>query len=254
MADWSPSIYLKFENERTRAAIDLLAHVPLEAAAHVVDVGCGPGNSTELLAARYPDADILGLDNSAAMLAAARERLPALSFEAADAAAWTPGPDVDLIFANAAYQWVPNHFEQLPKVLASLKPGAVLAVQMPDNLAEPTHRLMIETAAALGWGERLAGAARRPLPAPGAYYDALAPHAQRLDIWRTAYQHPLADAAAIVAFVSSTGLRPFLDPLTEPERAAFRADYTHRVATAYPRRADGKVLLAFPRLFMLAQR
>jgi trans-aconitate 2-methyltransferase len=139
-------------------------------------------------------------------------------------------------------------------VLAALKPGAALAVQMPDNLAEPTHRLMIETADDGPWAARLSHAARAPLPPPGAYYDALAPLADRFDIWRTAYQHPLADADAIVEFVRATGLRPFLDALGEDERGAFLADYRARIALAYPPRADGRVLLAFPRLFMVARR
>ena len=254
MADWSPGVYLKFENERTRAAIDLLAQVPLERAGHVVDVGCGPGNSTELLALRYPDADLLGLDNSPAMLDAARTRLPGARFEAADAGAWTPGPDVDLVFANATYQWVPDHLAQLSRVLAALKPGAVLAAQMPDNLAEPTHRLMAEVAAAGPWAARLAHAARHPRPPPRVYWEALAPHAARLDLWHTIYNHHLADAAAIVSFISSTGLRPYLDPLDEAERAEFTGAYTARIAAAYPPMADGSVLLRFPRLFILASR
>ena len=158
------------------------------------------------------------------------------------------------MFANATYQWVPDHFAQLPRVLAALKPGAVLAVQMPDNRAEPTHRLMVEVADGGPWAARLAHASRAPLPQAGAYYDALAPLAARFDIWRTAYQHPLADAAAIVEFVRATGLRPFLDALDEDERAAFVADYTARIAAAYPPRADGRVLLAFPRLFFVAVR
>lgn len=254
MADWSPATYLKFEDERTRAAIDLLAHVPLVDARRVVDVGCGPGNSTELLVARYPDADVLGVDNSPAMLDEARRRLPAARFEAADAARWLPDADVDLVFANATYQWVPDHFAQLPRVLAALKPGAALAVQMPDNRAEPTHRLMVEVADDPRWAVRLAHMSRAHLPPATAYYDVLAPLAARFDIWRTAYQHPLADAAAIVEFVRSTGLRPFLDALEPDERAAFVADYTARIAAAYPPRADGKVLLAFPRLFFVAVR
>jgi trans-aconitate 2-methyltransferase len=252
--DWSPSVYLKFEDERTRAARDLLVGAALETAARIVDVGCGPGNSTELLAARYPGADILGIDNSPAMLEAARARLPAHRFEAADANTWVPAADVDLVFANATYQWVPDHFEQLPKVLAALRPGAVLAVQMPDNLAEPTHRLMIEVAASGPWAGQLAGAARSPLPPANAYYQVLKPAAASVDVWRTTYHHVLADAAAIVELVSATGLRPFLDPLGPAERAAFRAEYTARIAEAYPPMTDGRVLLAFPRLFLVARR
>jgi trans-aconitate 2-methyltransferase len=254
LADWSPATYLRFEDERTRAAIDLLARVPLEEARRVVDVGCGPGNSTELLTARFPLADVLGIDNSPAMLEEARRRLPAARFETADAADWLPDVDVDLVFANATYQWVPDHFAQLPQLLAALKPGAVLAVQMPDNRAEPTHRLMVEVADDGPWPARLAHASRAALPSAGAYYDALAPLAARFDIWRTVYQHPLADAGAIVAFVRSTGLRPFLDALDENERDAFVAAYTARIASAYPPRADGRVLLAFPRLFFVARR
>jgi trans-aconitate 2-methyltransferase len=254
MSDWSPATYLKFEDERTRPAADLLARVPLDQARHVVDVGCGPGNSTELLAARYPAADILGLDNSPAMLEEARQRLPSLRFEAADAATWLPNPRTDLVFANATYQWIPDHFVQLPKVLAALRPGAVLAVQMPDNVEQTTHRLMREVAREGPWAEQLKTASRAPLPPPRAYYEALQPHAARIDIWHTIYNHPLAGAPAIVEFVRSTGLRPFVDPLDEAQRKDFLAQYTARIAEAYPLMADGKVLLGFSRLFFIAQR
>jgi trans-aconitate 2-methyltransferase len=253
-ADWSPSTYLKFEDERTRPARDLLAQVPLARARKAVDVGCGPGNSTELIAERFPDADVLGLDTSPAMLDEARKRLPNLRFELADANVWTPEADVDLVYANATYQWIPGHLEQLPRVLAALRPGAVLAVQMPDNLAEPTHRLMQEVAAEGPWAERLKDTAREPLPPARVYYETLKPYAARLDIWRTAYNHPLADAAAIVELVRGTGLRPFLDALSDTERPAFLAAYTAKVADAFPPLSGGGVLLAFPRLFLVAQR
>jgi trans-aconitate 2-methyltransferase len=253
-SDWSPSTYLKFEDERTRAARDLLARAPLARARKIVDVGCGPGNSTELLAERYPRTDILGIDSSPAMLEEARKRLPALRFEAADANVWVPEADIELVFANATYQWIPAHLAQLPRVLKALRPGAVLAVQMPDNLAEPTHALMNAVAASGHWAARLAGAARKPLPPASAYYQALKPFADQLDIWRTTYNHVLADAEAIVEFVSGTGLRPFLDPLSPDERTEFRALYTAAIAAAYPPMTDGKVLLAFPRLFIVAQR
>jgi trans-aconitate 2-methyltransferase len=254
MSDWSPATYLKFEDERTRPARDLLAQVPVAQAGRIVDVGCGPGNSTELLAARFPDADILGIDNSPAMLMAARQRLAERRFEIADAETWTPDPDVDLVYANATYQWVGGHLEQLRRVLAALRPGAILAVQMPDNLAEPTHRLMNAVAESGPWAQRLAGVARDPLPPPRSYHEALAPIAARLDIWHTIYNHLLADAPAIVEFVRATGLRPYVDPLSEPERQAFLDRYTSGIAEAYPALKDGKVLLRFPRLFIVAQR
>lgn len=254
MTDWSPATYLKFEDERTRPAADLLARVLLTTARHVVDVGCGPGNSTELLAQRYPGADILGLDNSPAMLAEARQRLPTLRFEPADAASWIPDPQTDLVFANATYQWVPDHFAQLPRVLATLQSGRVLAVQMPDNVNQTTHRLMREVAQDGPWAGTLTAASRQPLPPPRAYYEALRLYSARIDVWHTIYNHVLADASSIVEFVRSTGLRPFLDPLNETDRSDFLARYTKKIADAYPPMADGKVMLGFSRLFIVAQR
>ena len=252
--DWSPATYLKFEDERTRPARDLLAQVRSDGVRKIVDVGCGPGNSTELLAARYPEAEIIGLDNSPAMLEEARRRLPHVRFESADADVWVPDGDVGLVFANAIYQWVPRHLEHLPRVLAALPAGATLAVQMPDNLSEPTHRLMREVAAAGPWRERLSSAARDPLPLAAVYYDAFKPVAARIDIWRTVYHHVLPSASAIVEFVRSTGLRPFVDALSDAERKEFLALYAARIAAAYSPLADGNVLLAFPRLFLVVER
>ncbi len=251
---WSPSVYLKFEDERTRPARDLLAQVHNERPGRVVDVGCGPGNSTELLAARFPGADVLGYDTSEAMLAEARQRVPSARFVFADAASWVPEPGTGVVFANAVYQWLPDHLDVLPKVLERLAPGGTLAVQMPDNLMEPLHVLMREVAAEGPWAAKLADAARAPLPPVGAYSDALAPGARRLDIWHTIYNHVMADAAAIVEWVKGTGLGPFLARLDAAEKPDFLAAYGRAIEKAYPPAADGKVLMRFPRLFIVAER
>jgi trans-aconitate 2-methyltransferase len=251
---WSPETYLKFEDERTRPARDLLAQVRLEAPAHIVDMGCGPGNSTELLVTRWPEAEVVGLDSSEAMLEKASLRLPTVRFQSADANDWLPGPNTDLVFANAIYQWVPRHIEMLPWIAESLAPGGVLAVQMPDNLHEPTHVLMREVGARMPFAAKLEGAARAPLPPVSAYYDALAGSVRRLDIWHTIYNHVLVDAGAIVEWVKGTGLSPFLERLDPGEQVEYLVAYRASIAAAYPEAADGKVLLSFPRLFILAER
>lgn len=254
MADWNAAQYLKFERERTRPASDLLAAVDLENPKRIVDLGCGPGNSTCLLVNRYSRANILGIDTSPDMLAKARKALPDVSFEQADVAAWKPDIAPDLIFANAVLQWVPDHAHLLPSLLSFLAPGGVLAVQMPDNLDAPSHALMRSTARAMPFASKLAEAAgaRTTLASFETFYSWLKPDAADVDLWRTTYVHRLDGAPAIVEWVKATGLRPFIDPLTDEEHAAFVERYEEALSIAYPRQADGKSLLRFPRLFIVA--
>ncbi len=256
MADWSAGQYLKFESERTRPADDLIRRIPLDAPRRVVDIGCGPGNSTELLVRRFPDALVSGIDSSPAMLEAARRRLPGLRFELADAGTWRPQEPVDLLFSNAVFQWIPDHLEVLAGLFAALPPGGVLAIQIPDNMREPNHTAMPAVAMAMPFAARLDAAetVRDPIPPISAYYDRLAPLASHVDVWSTTYQHVMADAAAIVEWLKSTGLRPYLDPLDAGEQETFLAAYRARLEEAYPRRSDGRVLMPFPRLFVVAAR
>lgn len=251
MADWNPALYRRFEDERTRPARELLDRVPLRDCKLAYDLGCGPGNSTELIVERYPQAKVIGLDNSPAMLESASKRLPGVPFELADIASWAPAQAPDLIYSNATLQWLSQHESLVPRLFSLLAPGGVLAVQMPDNLDEPSHRSMRDAAQACA----MSGyeGKRTKLLGAGGFYDLLAPVAKSVDVWRTIYQHPMASPAAIVDWVSATGLRPFLDALKgEDERQAYLADYERRIDAAYPKRADGKRLLAFPRLFFVA--
>ena len=262
MPDWNPALYLRFADERTRAAAELLARVPLAQARRVVDLGCGPGNSTALLLQRFPGAQVSGVDHSPAMLQAAREQLPGADFVQADIATWSlPAghPGYDLVYANASLQWVGGHESLLGRLFAALAPGGVLAIQMPDNLQEPSHRLMREVAALPPFAQHIGDAAqvRAPILAATRYYDllAVAPQAAAaVDIWRTVYQHPLRGPAAIVEWLRATGLRPFLQALPEALQAGFLSEYERRLDAAYPAQADGRRLLAFPRLFIVAQR
>lgn len=254
MADWNASLYLHYADERTRAARDLLARVPPAAPATVVDLGCGPGNSTELLRERFPGAALTGIDTSDDMLAAAGKRLPETRFEKGDVAAFRPERPVDLLFANAVLQWLPGHETLFPRLFETVAPGGAFAVQMPDNLGESSHRAMRETAADGPWASRIGDAdkVRTRILSAETYYDLLAPATSGVDIWRSTYHHAMKDADAIVEWVGATGLRPFLDPLDEDERRGFLAAYRGRIERAYPARADGRRLLSFPRFFIVA--
>ncbi len=253
---WSPEQYRKFEAERNRPIRDLIAQIANTEATRAADIGCGPGNSTEMLGRRFPMADLVGIDSSPEMIEAARKRLPTAHFAVADIADW-PGRDrFDVVLANASLQWVPDHARLLPALVDRLAPGGSLAVQIPDNLDEPAHHLMREVAAAGPWADRLAGAARARDSRHGAdwYFRMLRDAGADADVWRTIYHHPLAGgAAAVVEWFKGTGLRPFLDPLDEPERTAFLGRYQAALADAYPVMADGTVLLPFPRLFFVAR-
>lgn len=250
---WNPKLYLAFEDERTRPARDLLARVPLDRPRTAVDIGCGPGNSTELLVERFPSTLVSGFDTSDKMIAEARGRLPTARFEVADALAWTPDVPVDLLFANAVFQWVPDHKTLFPRLMRSLAKGGVLAIQMPDNLNEPSHRLMREVADSAPFRADIGGLTRQDLLTTNAYYDLLQPLSDHVDVFRVVYYHVLSDAAAIVQWVSGTGLRPYLDRLPPEKQAAFSATYLAEVAKAYPPLADGRVMFAFPRLFIIAR-
>ncbi|GAA0741222.1 trans-aconitate 2-methyltransferase [Ideonella azotifigens] len=255
MSDWNPALYTRFEEERTRPAAELLARVPLASAGSVVDLGCGPGNSTELLVRRFAGAKVIGMDSSPAMLVSARERLPGVLFEQGDIATWSPPAPVDLLYANASLQWLPGHEQLVPRLLSLLAPGGALAIQMPDNLDQPSHVSMRETAAEPRFAASIGDAGQvraRILPAEQ-YHDLLSREAE-VDVWRTTYYHPMADAAAIVQWLRATGLKPFLEPLSPALQAEFLAAYQARIEAAYPQRADGQRLLAFPRLFIVARK
>jgi trans-aconitate 2-methyltransferase len=248
MSDWDADLYRRFEAERTRPAIELLARVTTPLPRRIVDLGCGPGNSTELLVARWPSAEIVGVDSSPAMIEAARARLPRLRFVEADLESFEE--QAELLFANAVLQWSPDHEVLIPRLFGRVAPGGTLAFQMPDNLEEPSHRAM--RAVARDFASRDTARARI-LPAE-AYYDLLANEAVEVDVFRTTYHHVMPSAAAIVDWLRATGLRPYLAPLDDHAQRAFLTAYEAAIDAAYPPRVDGTRLLVFPRLFVVARR
>ncbi len=252
MPSWDPNRYLRHATLRTRPAVELLARVSTDSPARVVDVGCGPANSTALLLDRWPRAHLVGIDSSPEMVDAARRALPDATFELADLRTWTPPGKLDVVFSNAALQWVDDHASVLDRLLGWLAPGGVMAIQMPANYAAPSHTIMRDLATTDRWHSKLAGILRSaPVASATDYYRMLAGPGRTVDVWTTEYLHPQQGESPVVDWVSGTGLRPLLDVLDDDERAAFLAEYTVAVEEAYPRQPDGTTLFPFRRLFVV---
>jgi len=252
---WDPGQYLKFDDERIRPGRDLIGRIPSTAPRRIIDLGCGTGDLTAELAARWPDAQVSGLDSSPDMLATAQSRHPSVDWISSDIAAWSPDMTFDLIFSNAALHWLSDHRDLFPRLVASLAPGGVLAVQMPRNFDQPSHRLMNTVAEDGPWADRMADAIQPwPMLEPATYRLLLTPLSAAVDIWETIYWHVLDGDDPVLEWVRSTGLRPYLAALTDTERPAFEAAYAARLREAYPKQPDGKTLLPFRRLFLVAVR
>jgi trans-aconitate 2-methyltransferase len=252
---WDPKTYLAFGDQRTRPAAELVARVPISNPKRIADLGCGPGNSTALVAARWPDAMLEGIDNSPSMLTTARESGISARWVEADVARWAPDHPCDLIFSNATFQWVSDHETLLPQLVSYLTPGGVLAFQVPRNFSLPSHTIAQELARDVRWAKKLAGVRDWwTVREPENYFDILEPLTHPIDIWETCYLQTLDGADAVYRWVLGTGLRPFIDALEGEERDAFLTEYRSRVARAYPQRASGTTLFPFQRLFCVAIR
>jgi trans-aconitate 2-methyltransferase len=252
---WSPEQYLKFADHRLRPAVDLLGRVGADAPSLVYDLGCGAGNVTRLLRARWPAARIVGVDSSREMLERAAQAVPDVEWVLADLASWGPEAPPDVVYSNAALHWLDGHDVLFPRLLASLAPGGTLAVQMPRNHGAPSHTGMVAAARAGAWRSVLEPLLREsPVRPPDFYWGTLAGAAARLDVWETEYLQALRGDAPVVQWTMGTALKPLLDALAEPDRGAFLADYARRMEAAYPRRGDGTTLFPFRRLFLVATR
>jgi len=256
MSAWDPNIYLRFSNERTRPAIDLVSRIDIPGPERIIDLGCGPGNSTEILHQRWPHAHVTGLDNSAEMLSAAQKSNPALEWILADASAWQAATPYHIIFSNAALQWMPDHARLIPRLFAMVAKGGALAFQIPARLGSPLHQFILQVAEEPEWAAQMAGARTGFLTEGSAfYYDALASAASAIDLWETEYYHIMQDHQAIITWAKGAALRPFLDALgTEEQRERFTRLIAARIERAYRRQGDGKVLFPFRRLFVVAYR
>jgi len=256
MPTWDSGLYLKFASERTQPAIDLISKISASNPRRIIDLGCGPGNSTALLRQRWPEADITGLDSSAEMIAAAAKAYPGWKWIEGDGATWTAATPFDLVFSNAALQWCANHTKLFPRLMRQVSREGVMAVQMPAHFESPVHQFILEIAKDPAWQHLTRQAANAiGVGRPSFYYDLLQPLTSRLDIWETEYNHVLESPFAILEWIRGTGLRPFLEALaSEEQRSRFQEILLARLTAAYPRQKDGRVLFPFRRLFIVAYR
>lgn len=249
---WDPRQYLTFGDQRSRGLVDLLAHVAANSPSDVVDLGCGPGNSTALLAARWPGARICGVDSSPEMIERAKAEVPSASFEVADLQAWLRVGKADVVFTNATLQWVPGHLALMPELVRAVRTGGWLAIGVPGNFGEPSHRLRGELAQREPYAAFTATVASPSAHDPEVYLRALRDLGCEVDVWETTYLHQLDGPDAVFEWVSGTSARPALQALPEDLRERFADELRGLLREAYPAQ-DGVVVLPFRRVFVVAR-
>ncbi len=254
MPDWNPEKYLQFRNERTQPSIDLVSRIQLDAPARIIDVGCGPGNSTQILAQRWPRSSITGLDYSAAMIEKARTDYPGQTWVQGDAAELDRSIKYDLVFSNAALQWMPNHETLVPGLWDMVAPNGALAVQIPRFEEMPASQALRSAANSGKWITLTRNTAALKSYHPiGFYYDILSKFTSRLDMWETRYIHVFPSLQGITDFMHSTAMRPYLDKLpSEENRKIFETEVLEACGEYYSPRSNGSVLFPFHRMFFVA--
>lgn len=252
---WNPDQYLFFTDHRLRPAIDLLNAIPPIQAKHVVDLGCGAGSTLPALQSRWPDATLTAVDRSPEMLEKARSIGPDAEFELADIAAWSPASSVDVIFSNAALNWLNHHETLLHRLIEFLNPGGVLAIQMPRNFDRPSHTSVTEIIEQEPYAKNLQSLLNpAPVHRPEFYINCLSSLRKgsvSIDVWETDYQQLLYGDNPVAEWTKGTYLRPFLDALSGEDRVQFEETYRDKIRAAYPPMADGATLFAFRRLFIV---
>jgi trans-aconitate 2-methyltransferase len=256
MPEWDAELYLRFSNERTRPSVDLTSRIEISDPLRIIDLGCGPGNSTAVLRQRWPKAHITGLDSSSDMIAAASGSYPDHEWIIGDISAWSAEIPFDVVFSNAALQWVPGHDVLFPHLFAQVASGGAFAFQIPAMFNSPWHREILETADDPSWrhlmGPALNALTKKP---PSFYYNLLRPPAARLEMWETEYYHIVESHRSIIEWFRGTGMRPFLAALeNEGQRQRFEDLLLERYRLAHHPQKDGRILFPFRRLFIIAYR
>lgn len=250
---WDPQRYREFGGHRARPFHDLLARVGASSPRRVVDVGCGPGTLTPVLAARWPGAQVEAFDSAPDMVSAAREL--GVDARVQDVRGWQPPADTDVVLANAVLQWVPEHGALIDRWARTLPGGAWLAVQVPGNFGAPSHALVRELAARPPWVGALTGVLRgeETVHPPQHYADLLVAAGCAVDVWETTYTQRLDGDDPVLTWVTGTALRPVRAALDDEAWERFRAELAPQLRRAYPRSTDGGTWMPFRRLFAVAQ-
>lgn len=252
---WDSAAYLQFGAERTQPSVDLVKRIELERPRKLLDVGCGPGNSTQVLADAFPNAlRIIGIDSSPEMIETAKGDHPDMEFRILDASALPSlgENDFDVVFSNACLQWVPDHPRVLRDMLALLRPGGVLAVQLPMNYEEPIHQIIKGLAASDDWRAELADARTFHTLRQEDYFDILAAETGGFQMWQTTYLHRLPSHESIMDWYKGTGLRPYLSLLSEDRARIFERAVLEEIVKRYPKQRNGEIIFRFPRFFFTA--
>lgn len=255
MSDWNSEQYLKFKKDRTQPSIDLANRLDSENPHRIIDIGCGPGNSTAVLKKRYPDAYVLGVDFSPNMIEKAKSEHSDIDFMLFDATKDFDKLDekFDIVFSNACIQWVPNHKKLLADMMSILNPDGIMAIQVPMNFEEPIHKILTELVTGEKWSEHFNPRIFYTLT-ESEYFDILSGLTENFEIWKTTYGHRMPSHNSIVEWYKSTGMKPYLDVLNDAEQEEFIADVMTELKKDYPIQANGEILFRFPRLFMLAKK
>lgn len=254
MSDWNSELYLKFKKERTQPAIDLANRIHFKNPEKIIDIGCGPGNSTGILKEKFKEARILGVDNSVNMIETAKKNNPDMDFKLFDASR-----DFDLIiekfdivFSNACIQWIPNHKKLLKNMMNILVPGGIMAVQIPIQFDQPMHRIVDRVAKTPKWKEYIKFEKVFNILHEEEYFDVLSEISSDFSMWKTVYMHRMPSHESIIEWYRSTGLKPYLDVLPSEKKEEFEKDVLEEVIKAYPIQKNSEVIFPFPRLFFTA--
>jgi trans-aconitate 2-methyltransferase len=254
MLDWNPDSYLKFKSERTQPSIDLVSRIEIDNPNSIIDIGCGPGNSTQVLFEKWPNANIIGLDHSQEMITKAKTEYPSRKWILADAAHYDPQETFDIVFSNATFQWIQYHEKLIPRLFNFLRANGALAVQVPANNESPLHKSLLAVSKADKWFKFTGDCDRLLNYRSGSYYyDILNGLSSKIDLWETTYYHILSDHQALIEWYKSTGMRPFLEKLPNDNcKQQFESEILEGCRESYKIHKDGKILYPFKRIFFIA--